>query len=137
MSPSPMSRKRSTPYATAWSQARGRSSTPLVRAARAAARASMSNSLAIAAVTSSIRFVIDRSLQQTHPAPVGGARVVTRRPEELTAAEFTEDPAINVYCYLATPNHAWNLTDLPTRRANGSLVHRPVAALDLHYLISC
>lgn len=97
----------------------------------------MSNSLAIAAVTSSIRFVIDRSLQQTHPAPVGGARVVTRRPEELTAAEFTEDPAINVYCYLATPNHAWNLTDLPTRRANGSLVHRPVAALDLHYLISC
>src|SRR5829696_4429222 len=73
MSPSPMSRKRSTPYATAWSQARGRSSTPLVRAARAAARASMSNSLAIAAVTSSIRFVIDRSLQQTHPAPVGRA----------------------------------------------------------------
>ena len=63
--------------------------------------------------------------------------MVTRRPEELTAAEFTEDPAINVYCYLATPNHAWNLTDLPTRRANGSLVHRPVAALDLHYLISC
>jgi hypothetical protein len=97
----------------------------------------MSNSLAIAAVTSSIRFVIDRSLQQTHAGPVGGARVVTRRPEELAAAEFTEDPAINVYCYMATPNHAWNITDLPTRRADGSLVHQPVAALDLHYLISC
>lgn len=39
--------------------------------------------------------------------------------------------------YLATPNHAWNPTDLPTRRANGSLVHRPVAALDLYYLSSC
>jgi hypothetical protein len=96
----------------------------------------MSNSLAISAVTSSIRFVIDRSLKQTHAGPVGGARVVTRRPEELTAAEFTEDPAINVYCYLATPNHAWNITDLPTRRGDGSLVHQPVAALDLHYLIS-
>jgi Pvc16 N-terminal domain len=97
----------------------------------------MSNSLAIAAVTSSIRFVIDQSLQQTQAGPVGGAHVVTRRPDELTATELTEDPAINVYCYLATPNHAWNLTDLPTRRANGSLVSRPVAALDLHYLISC
>ena len=97
----------------------------------------MSNSLAIAAVTSSIRYVIDTSLQRTHPGPVGGARVVTRRPDELTAAEFAEDPAINVFCYLATPNHAWNLTDLPTRRGDGSLVHRPVAALDLHYLVSC
>jgi hypothetical protein len=97
----------------------------------------MSNSLAIAAVTSSIRFVIDRSLQQTQVGPVGGARVVTRRPEELAAAEFTEDPAINVYCYMATPNHAWNITDLPTRRVDGSLVNQPVAALDLHYLISC
>src|SRR5215203_1077797 len=87
----------------------------------------MTNSLAIATVTTSIRFVIDRSLQQTHAGPVGGAHVVTRRPEELTAAEFTDGPAINVYCYLATPNHAWNITDLPTRRANGSLVHRPVA----------
>lgn len=97
----------------------------------------MSNSLAIAAVTSSIRFVIDTALQQAHPGPVGGARVVTRRPDELGSAEFADDPAINVFCYLATPNHAWNLTDLPTRRGDGSLVHRPVAALDLHYLVSC
>ena len=79
----------------------------------------MSNSLALAAVTSSIRFVIDRALQQTHSGPVGGARVVTVRPDELSATGLEGDPAINVYCYLATPNHAWNLTDLPTRRSNG------------------
>ena len=79
----------------------------------------------------------DRALQQTHSGPVGGARVVTVRPDELSATGLEGDPAINVYCYLATPNHAWNLTDLPTRRSNGSLVNRPVAALDLHYLISC
>ena len=35
-----------------------------------------------------------------------------------------------------TPNHAWNLTDLPTRRGDGSLTRRPVAAIDLHYLIT-
>lgn len=98
----------------------------------------MSNSLAIAAVTASIRYVIDKSLEaKAQAGPVGGAHAVTRRPDELTGTEFSDDPMVNVYCYLATPNHAWNLTDLPTRRDDGSLVNRPVAALDLHYLISC
>ncbi len=97
----------------------------------------MSNSLAIAAVTSSIRYVLDRSLQQPHLGPVGGALVTTLRPDELTTSDLAGTAGINVYCYLATPNHAWNLTDLPTRRSDGSAVQRPLAALDLHYLITC
>jgi hypothetical protein len=97
----------------------------------------MSNSLAIGAVTSTIRFVLDRALQQPHAGQVGGAGVTTLRPTELAAVDLEEAPGINVYCYQATPNHAWNLTDLPTRRANGSFIQRPVAALDLHYLVSC
>lgn len=97
----------------------------------------MSNSLAIAAVTSSIRYVLDRSLQQPHAGPVGGALVTTLRPDELTTSDLAGTAGINVYCYLATPNHAWNLTDLPTRRSDGSPVQRPLAALDLHYLLTC
>jgi hypothetical protein len=97
----------------------------------------MSNSLAISAVTSTIRYVLDRSLQQAHAGQVGGAGVTTLRPTELAAVDVEEAPGINVYCYQATPNHAWNLADLPTRRGDGSFVQRPVAALDLHYLISC
>ncbi len=97
----------------------------------------MSNSLAIAAVTSSIRYVLDRSLQQPHVGPVGGALVTTLRPDELTTSDLAGTAGINVYCYLATPNHAWNLTDLPTRRSDGSPVQRPLAALDLHYLVTC
>jgi Pvc16 N-terminal domain len=97
----------------------------------------MSNSLAIGAVTSTIRYVLDRALQQPHAGQVGGAGVTTLRPTELAAVDVEESPGINVYCYQATPNHAWNLADLPTRRANGSFVQRPVAALDLHYLVSC
>ncbi len=97
----------------------------------------MSNSLAIAAVTSSIRYVLDRSLQQPHVGPVGGALVTTLRPDELTTSDLAATAGINVYCYLATPNHAWNLTDLPTRRSDGSALQRPLAALDLHYLVTC
>ncbi len=97
----------------------------------------MSNSLALAAVTSSMRYVLDRALQQPHPGTVGGASVTTLHPDELATSDLASTAGINVYCYLATPNHAWNLTDLPTRRSDGSAVQRPLAALDLHYLVTC
>jgi hypothetical protein len=97
----------------------------------------VSNSLAIAAVTSTLRYVLDQALQQPHAGQVGGAGVTLLRPAELSSVDLEEAPGINVYCYQATPNHAWNLTDLPTRRSDASFVQRPVAALDLHYLVSC
>lgn len=97
----------------------------------------MSNSLAIAAVTSTLRYVLDRSLSRPHAGPVGGARVTTLRPDDLSDTDVAGTAGVNLFCYSATPNHAWNLTDIPTRRADGSLVQRPVAAIDLHFLITC
>lgn len=96
----------------------------------------MSNALAIAAVTSTIRYVLERALAAPHPGPVGGAAVTTWRPDRLSSADVVTDPGINVFLYQVTPNHAGNLTDLPTRRDDGSFVRRPVAALDLHYLLT-
>ncbi|WP_251096586.1 DUF4255 domain-containing protein [Streptomyces sp. Caat 7-52] len=96
----------------------------------------MSNSLAVAAVTSTMRFVLDRALQTPHPGPVGNARVTTVRPDRLGANDMVHPAGINVYLYQVTPNHAWNLTDLPTRRDDGSYLRRPVCALDLHYLVT-
>lgn len=96
----------------------------------------MSNALAIAAVTSTIRYVLERSLAVTHPGPVGGAGVTTVRPDRLSSDDLAGSAGINVFLYQVTPNHAGNLTDLPTRRPDGSLVRRPVAALDLHYLLT-
>ena len=100
----------------------------------------MSNVLAVAAVTSTIRYLLERALGGSQPGPVGGARVTTSRPDSLSRADDGgADVArgLNVYLYNVAPNHAWNLTDLPTRRSDGTLSHRPTAALDLHYLISC
>lgn len=99
----------------------------------------MSNALAVAAVTSTLRYVLDLALQASGPGPVGGATVTTLRPDRLADADTVGEAAtgINVFLYQVTANHAWNLTDLPTRRQDGSFVRRPVAALDLHYLITC
>jgi hypothetical protein len=99
----------------------------------------MSNALAVAAVTSTIRFVLEEALGGSQPGPVGGANVTTFRPAQLSNADTVGQNArgINVFLYHVTPNHAWNLTDLPTRSADGSLARRPIAALDLHYLITC
>jgi Pvc16 N-terminal domain len=97
----------------------------------------VSNSLAIAAVTSTLRYVLDRSLESNRVGQVGGASVTTLHPGNLATSDVAGSAGINVFCFLATPNHAWNLDDLPTRRGDGTLTARPVAAVDLHYLVTC
>jgi hypothetical protein len=99
----------------------------------------MSNTLAIGAVTSTIRYVLFESLGGGQPRPVGGADVSTLRPDQIVTRNAHDNAltaGLNVYLYEITPNHALNLTDLPTRRPDGSLSRRPLAAIDLHYLVT-
>jgi hypothetical protein len=98
----------------------------------------VSNTVAIAAVTSTIRYVLDQALGGVQPGQVGSATVTTLRPDQVSSAgaHAGQPSGLNVYLYQVTPNHAWNLTDLPTRRSSGELISRPVAAIDLNYLIS-
>lgn len=96
----------------------------------------MSNTLALAAVTSTIRYILERALATQHPGPVGGASVRTLRLDQLSTGDLAGTPGLNVLLYQVTPNHAGNLTDLPTRDATGAISRRPNAALDLHYLIT-
>jgi hypothetical protein len=97
----------------------------------------VSNTHAIAAVTSTMRYVLQQAID-AEPDPVAGRKVTTLRPAQLGALGSEDSPArgLNVFLYQVTPNHAWNLTDLPTRTGSGSLVKRPLAALDLHYLVT-
>ncbi len=96
----------------------------------------MSNALALATVTSTLRYVLDRSLAIAHPGPVGSAGVTTLRPDRLSSDELAGAPGLNLFLYQVTPNNAGALADLPTRRSDGSLIVRPTAALDLHYLLT-
>jgi hypothetical protein len=92
----------------------------------------MSNYLAVAAVTSALRQIIDDEVSGLIP----GAQVnVTHvRPGGETAS--TPETGVNVFLYGVSSNPQWRNNDLPTRRNDGTLVQRPQAALDLHYLIS-
>jgi len=48
--------------------------------------------------------------------------VTTLRPERFADADTMGEAAngINVFPYQVTPNHAWDLTDLPTQRQDGA-----------------
>jgi len=89
----------------------------------------MSNYLAVATVTGALQHVLSQAV-----TVVPGAKVSTIRPDG--AAPAAKEPAINVFLYQVTPNGAYRNCDLPSRRANGTLVQRPQAALTLHYLLS-
>jgi hypothetical protein len=90
----------------------------------------MSNALAIATVTETLKNVLKNAL----PASlVNGADVTVFRPD---ASKSLPPKGVNIFLYQVTPNPSWRNADLPTRKSDGSLIRRPQVALDLHYLIS-
>jgi Pvc16 N-terminal domain len=89
----------------------------------------MSNILAIAAVTEALVNLLDKYLPA---AGVNGAQVAHVRPDQKELPV----PGINVFLYQVTPNTALRNADLPTRAPDGTLLRRPQAALDLHYLLT-
>ncbi|MFE1933413.1 DUF4255 domain-containing protein [Streptomyces sp. NPDC059474] len=89
----------------------------------------MSNGLAFATVTQALALLIANNLRPEIDIAV---TVDTRRPP----TEPPTEPTINIFLYQVTPNASMRATDLPTRASDGTLLKRPVAAMDLHYLIS-
>ncbi|MBR8640211.1 DUF4255 domain-containing protein [Streptomyces tuirus] len=89
----------------------------------------MSNALALAHVTQALALLIEANLPPDIDIAV---KVEPRKPPVDPPAE----PTITVFLYQVTPNTSQRNNDLPTRAADGTLVRRPAAALDLHYLIS-
>ena len=89
----------------------------------------MSNFLSVATVTAGLQELLQRAVG----ADVAGAKVRTDRPD---AKREAGDAIVNIFLYQVVTNAALANTDVPTRRSGGSLVQRPRAAIDLHYLIS-
>lgn len=90
----------------------------------------MSNYLAIATVTASLQQLLQPPVNDA----VSGATVAFNRPDGTSKGKG--NPLVNVYLYEVTTNAAYRNHDLPTRRANGTLVQKPQSALDLHYLFT-
>ena len=88
----------------------------------------MSNFLAVATVTATLSQLLLEAVKVDVP----GADVTTLRPNGTTPA----GTVVNVYLYQVMPSVALSNADLPARRADGQLIQRPVAALDLNYLLT-
>ncbi|MGW1714732.1 DUF4255 domain-containing protein [Streptomyces sp. NPDC002156] len=89
----------------------------------------MSNALAIAHVTQALALLIENNLGPEFDRAV---KVEPSKPP----TEPSGEPTISVFLYQVTPNTSQRNNDLPTRAGDGTLVKRPAAALDLHFLIS-
>ncbi|WP_327351823.1 DUF4255 domain-containing protein [Streptomyces sp. NBC_01304] len=89
----------------------------------------MSNALALAHVTQALALLIEDNLQPEIDIAVN---VEPRKPP----ADPPTDPTITVFLYQVTPNTSQRNNDLPTRASDGTLLKRPAAALDLHFVIS-
>jgi hypothetical protein len=87
----------------------------------------MSNALAVATVTTAIAQIVRAAAQSA----VSGSDVLTERPD---TAALTQ-PRVRLFLYQIAPNAALRNNDLPARAADGTAVRRPVAAIDLHYML--
>jgi hypothetical protein len=89
----------------------------------------MSNYLALATATATLKTLLGQAVQA-----VPGAQVSSVRPDAIGKGELVR--GINVYLYLATINPALENQDTPTRRADGTAVDVPCTPLDLNYLLT-
>lgn len=98
----------------------------------------MSNTVAIAAVTSTIRHLLHESLGGNEPGAVPDAEVTTLRPDQLVdrPGRAVSRAGLNVHLYNVTWSQAPRLHDQPFRGSTGSWGQQAQTALDLHYLVS-
>lgn len=90
----------------------------------------MSDFRAIAGVTAALQQLLDGPAS----AAVPGATVRAGPPSSDPVAGA--GGMVNIFLYQVTPNPSWRNAELPVRREDGTLIRRPQAALDLHYLLS-
>jgi hypothetical protein len=98
----------------------------------------MSNSLAIAAVTATLRGLLARAAQplpgESVPDPLSDLTVSTKPPDRARTAESSNQ--INLFLYQTLPNAAFRNRDMPGRGRSGEDSPQPLA-LTLYYLITC
>jgi hypothetical protein len=93
----------------------------------------MSNALAIAAVTETLVRFLSNAIVGPSQVPDAWVSAVPPTPDQPLA-----NPGVNVFLYQVTPNAAYRNADVPTRALDsvGTLIRKPVVALDLHYLLT-
>src|SRR6185369_12770733 len=98
----------------------------------------MSNSRAIAAVTATLRSLIERGFdpaKDPNADPlVQGTSITTQPPDEARSANPPPERQLNLYLYQVMPNVAYRNADMPGQRPGET--GQPPLALNLYYLLT-
>lgn len=95
----------------------------------------MSSALAIAAVTASLKDLLNNGLMDHDLSTLGSFSVTAQPPDRVTTGT-TENNQLNLFLYQVTANPGWRNVDLPSRDRGGLRTATPPLALDLHYLLT-
>ena len=98
----------------------------------------MSNALAIAGVTAVLRDLLNNGFVDGDISGIlsSNVEVSALPPDRILSNGGLDQPQLNIYMYLATPNTGWRNECLPSRNATGQSISNPPLALDLHYLLT-
>lgn len=96
----------------------------------------MSNALAIAAVTTVLRDLLNNGVIAHDLAANVGVVKVTSKPPDAINTGPNEATQLNLFLYQVTLNQGWRNHGLPSRDDAGARLTNPPLALDLHYLLS-
>jgi hypothetical protein len=88
----------------------------------------VSNHLAIAATTATLRGLLDKKLDEIFPV-----RVTARSPDK--ARDTATDDQVNLFLYQTMPSAAWRNRDMPSQLKPGETGHPPLP-LTLYYLLT-
>lgn len=95
----------------------------------------MSSALAIAAVTASLKDLLNDGLMDHDLSTIGSFSVTAQPPDRITTGQ-TETNQLNLFLYQVTANTGWRNVGLPSRDGSGARISNAPLALDLHYLLS-
>lgn len=99
----------------------------------------MSNSLAIAAVTATLRSLLERciiadpAVDPSSDPDLSGTVVTARPPDEAAGRNHARQ--LNLFLYQTNPNAAWRNMDMPRQTRSGE-TGQPPLPLTLHYLLT-
>jgi len=95
----------------------------------------MSSALAIAAVSASLKDLLNNGLIDHDLSSIGSFTVTAQPPDRISTGQ-TEANQLNLFLYRVTPNQGWRNVGTPSRDARGVRISNPPLALDLHYLLT-
>ena len=84
----------------------------------------MSSALAIAAVSASLKDLLNNGLIDHDLSSIGSFTVTAQPPDRISTGQ-TEANQLNLFLYRVTPNQGWRNVGLPSRDTRGARISNP------------